>query len=558
MTIKELLLKSTARRKDNVAIRYKRRGRWREISYGELLRRTRRVCQVLAGLRVKPGDNVAIYLDNCPEWPEIYFGIVAMGATAVPVDAKLGEQEAVHVLRHAECCAVFASAKTYHVIREMEDHLPLMGKAILLGGAEIMPESSRRIRYLDYAEALAETAEAAAAEDCCFNVHGPGETDVASIIYTSGTTGRQKGAMLTHRNFCSNVEACLKLIEFRSDDNFLLALPLHHSFAFTANLLLPIASGAEISFVESLRTLGENMREVSPTVLIAVPLLIEKMYARVREGLRRNRMAYLLYRMHVRKPVLKGISAKLGGRLRLIVSGAAPADPDVLNGFRDLGFPILEGYGLTETAPVLTINPLGSPKPGTVGKAVPGVKIRIVGPNAEGVGEIAAKGANVMQGYYKDIEATAAAFDDGWFLTGDLGYIEDDGYITITGRKKSLIVNREGKNIHPEEVESAICSSEFILEAVVLGYTMPGTTGERVGVIVVPDQDAIDGYAKRKRTAVTDELVSDLMRREVKSSAQGIAEYKHPRRVQIRTEKFERTSTGKIKRYLYAISPTEV
>jgi len=539
-----------------VALRYKEDGEWIEITYGALLQRVRLVAAVLSEMKVKPGERVAIYLENCPAWPEIYFAIVGCGLTAVPVDGKLREQEAAHVLRDSESRAVFTSAKAYRIVREIEDGLPELTHAVILDGLEIIPHEPGRVAYADYGEAL-QSAEKRAAGNTLFEEANPSEGDVASIIYTSGTTGRQKGAMLTHGNFCSNVEACSESIAISQDENFLLVLPLHHSFAFTTNLLLPVAAGAEISFIESLKTVGENVREVSPTVLIGVPLLLEKMYARIWSGLKKKKAAYLLYKLGIRKPVTKGILKNLGGKLRLFVVGGAPASPDVLRGFEALGIPILEGYGLTETAPVLTLNPPDKPKPGSVGKPIPGVDIKIVPPNAEGVGEIAAKGPNLMKGYFRNPQATAEVFDEGWFLTGDLGTIDEEGYVTITGRKKSLIVNREGKNIYPEEVEACVCQSPFILEALALGYTAPGETGERVGVIVVPDQEALDAWRKHGKP-VSDEDIKALMKKEVKKVTANIADYKRPRRIQVRTEEFEKTSTAKVKRYLYEIDPTEV
>ncbi|MBU0678665.1 MAG: AMP-dependent synthetase/ligase [Verrucomicrobia bacterium] len=557
-TIKQLLLDSATKRDSSIALRYKQRGTWHPVTYQQLLRNTRCVAEMLAELKIRPGDKVAIHLDNCPEWPEIYFGITGIGAVAVPVDAKLREQEVTHILRDSETTVAFASAKTYKLIREIEESLPDLEYVILVGGAEVMPSHTRKVNYRDYADIQARVQHRADAENCAFNRGKPSGDDVASIIYTSGTTGRQKGAMLTHRNFCSNVAAALEEIAVSADDNFLLVLPLHHSFAFTTNLLVPIAAGAEISFIESLKTVGENVREVSPTILIGVPLLIEKMYSRMRLRLKENKVASTLYALHLRKPVIKGILKGLGGKLRTMVVGGAPSDPEVLKGFAELGIPVLEGYGLTETAPILTMNPPAKPKPGSVGRALKNVEIKIMDPNGEGIGEIAARGPNIMKGYYNAPEATAQVFQDGWFVTGDLGFIDDEGYITITGRKKSLIVNREGKNIYPEEVETQVCKSEFILEALALGYTEGGETGERVGVIVVPNQDAIDAHVEKTKKALSDQELEDLLRKEVKRVTQDIADYKRPRRIQIRTEEFEKTSTSKVKRYLYSIELKEV
>ena len=555
MTITELLADSVARRGEAVAFRYKQQGRWITTSYRELLTQVWTVAELLAKLGVEPGHRIAIFRDNSPEWAELYFGIVGMGATAVPIDAKLQEQEVAHILHDSGATVVFSGAKSYPLLREIETHTRNLKHIVLVGGRDLLPISSRSLKYWDYGELLQEVSGLAMKSTRAYDRQPPKDDDIASFIYTSGTTGRQKGAMLTHRNFTSNAASCARAINIYESDNFLLVLPLHHAFAFTTNLLLPLYVGSEISLVESLKTVGDNMREVFPTVLIGVPLLLEKMYNRIWNGLKENKPAYLLYKLGIRKPVTHGIVQKLGGKLRLVVSGGAPCDPELLTHYTDLGLKIIEGYGLTETAPVLSLNPPDKPKPGTVGTALPDVEISLVDPNAEGIGEIAVRGPNVMKGYFNNPEATKAVFRDGWFLTGDLGCIDSERYVTITGRKKSLIVNREGKNVYPEEVEHQICKSPFIREALALGYRETGEkVGEHVGLIVVPDEEAINDYADREKKRLTETEIVDLIRREVRKESSGIAEYKRPRRIQIRWEEFNKTSTGKVKRYLYALN----
>ncbi|MCF7847215.1 MAG: AMP-binding protein [Kiritimatiellales bacterium] len=384
--------------------------------------------------------------------------------------------------------------------------------------------------------------------------HDPGPDDPAPFIYTSGTTGRQKGAVLTHGNFASNVASCQKAIDIHQTDNFLLVLPLHHSFAFTTAMLLPIFVQCEISMVENLKTIKANMQDTSPTVLLAVPLLLEKMLARIMENVRKKKAAHVLYKVGLARVIGKKIHRELGGSLRLIVSGGAPIDPDTLRAWNKLGFSIVEGYGITETGPVLSLNPPDKPRIGTVGLALPDVEIKIINADVNGVGEIAAKGPNVMQGYYNNPEATAECLEDGWFYSGDIGYFDEAGYLVINGRKKSLIVNREGKNIYPEEVEQQMTKSPYILECLSLGYREPGeTTGERVGLIAVPDQEAFDALENEENKRFSEKEIEDFVRAEIKRLSREISEYKRPRCIQIRFEELEKTTTAKIKRYLYAI-----
>jgi len=556
--IKDLLQQSVSRNPDGVALRYKENGEWRTISYRQLEHRSKVAGELLSELKLKPGARVGIDMENSSLWPEVYFGTVCSGFAAVPVDPKLGENETMHILHHSECQAVFADSSSYSTIRDIADRLPNLKYLILVGRAGGSDSAGAKMKCLNYGEETARLAGALEPGKSRFDASEVAEGDLASIIYTSGTTGVQKGAMLSHRNFCSNVESCEGIIDIATSDNFMLVLPLHHVFAFTTNLLLPVAAASEISLVENLRTVGENIREVSPTVLIAVPLLLEKVYNKIWRGLQSKKLAYAMFKAGVKAPVVKGIRQNLGGKLRLVISGGAPAGERLIRGFMDLGIPILEGYGLTETAPVLTLNPPDSPRPGTVGIALPNVEIKIAEANEQGIGEIAARGENIMLGYLKNEEATAEIMDGEFLLTGDLGFIDPDGYVTITGRKKSLIVNREGKNIYPEEVEACINSSELVLESLVLGIRTPGETGEKVGLIVVPDQEALAERMKHSRKSMDYSEIETLLRAEVKKKAAELAPYKRPRRIQVRMEEFEKTSTKKIKRYLYEIEALDV
>jgi len=532
MTLRELLEHSAQAHADRVALRFKAGGVWQTRSYAELFARVRRAADYLGSLGLQPGDRVALLLPNCPEWPEIYFGITGLGLVAVPIDAKLRAQEVAFILRDSGARALFCSAAVLPGLPGLRAQLPALATVVLLGAMAPPPDC------LVYTQVLAGAPSAGA-----YDRAGPQADDLASLIYTSGTTGQAKGAMLTHGNFTSNVAALCQVIDIYPKDNFLLALPLHHAIAFSANLLVPIASGSSITFLESFKTLGDDLRATAPTALIGVPLLFEKMYRRVLENIQAQLLGRCLLRLGLIGLLRRRVVARLGGALRILISGGAPCDPELVRGFARLGLPLLEGYGLTETAPVLTLNPLAQPKPGSVGVALSNVELRLFDVDAEGVGEIAARGPNVMRGYYGQPAATAAAFREGWFLTGDLGRFDAAGFLTITGRKKCLIVNREGKNINPEEVETQALKSPLIREALVLGYREHDEhVGEHVGLIVVP--------ADELRAAPDAE---QRIRTDLKRVLRAIADYKHPRRIVIRREEFEKTSTGKIKRFLYTM-----
>jgi long-chain acyl-CoA synthetase len=557
MTIKDCLNRAADESPDGVALRYKQNGSWHSTTFSELRRRAWHVSEMLAHLNVQSGDRVAILLENSPEWFELYYGIVGIGAVAVPVDAKLREQEVSHIFHDCGVSAAFCSARLAVLIDGIGPHLQELRNVIVLTNHGSVPGGCESLNCHDYDQLLEDVASAAVSEDRAFDRMGPTVSSPASFIYTSGTTGRQKGAVLTHRNFMSNVESIATAINVRETDNFMLVLPLHHSFAFTCNMLVPLYARCEISLVENLKTIKVNMADCSPTVLLSVPLLLEKMLARIMDGINNSPPAKLMYRFGLARVIGRRIHAGLGGALRLIVSGGAPISPATLTVWNKLGIPVVEGYGITETGPVLTVNRPDQPRVGTVGLPLDGVEIKIHDPNPEGVGEIVARGENVMEGYYNNPVETEKVLVDGWYHTGDLGRFDEMGFLVISGRKKSLIVNREGKNIYPEEVERQVMKSSLVLECLAMGYRDPkDEVGERVGLIAVPDLEAIDSLENVEGKPLTDDEVDKMVREDIRTCFEELAEYKRPRRIEIRFNEFEKTTTQKIKRYLYAIDTT--
>ncbi len=542
MTIKDCLNRAADESPEGIALKFKRGDAWCTRTFSELRERAWQGSEMLAKLGVQAGDRVAIFLENSPEWYELYHGIVGIGAIAVPVDVKLREMEVAHIFHNCGVSVVFCSAKNADLFSNLN--------VVVLGSADGIPPDGQ----WGY-ESLGREVSAVAMSDArAYDRLDPAADSPASFIYTSGTTGRQKGAVLTHRNFMSNVEGIAEGIDIRNTDNFMLVLPLHHSFAFTTMLLLPVYAQCQVSLVENLKTLKANMADCSPTVLLAVPLLLEKMSSRILAGINGKKLAKVMYRFGLAKVIGRKIHTELGGSLRLLVSGGAPISLATLNAWSKLGFNIVEGYGITETAPVLTLNPPEAPRAGTVGRPIAGVEIKISDPNPEEVGEIIARGANVMQGYYNNPEETEKVLKDGWYYTGDLGRIDEKGYLVISGRKKSLIVNREGKNIYPEEVERQVLKGEYVLECLALGYREPGEeTGERVGLIVVPNQEVFDAMEDREGKRLTDQQIKELVRADIRSHLGELSDYKRPRKIEVRFEEFEKTTTQKIKRYLYAI-----
>jgi long-chain acyl-CoA synthetase len=497
---------------------------------------------------------VAIYRENSPEWFELYHGIVGIGAVAVPVDAKLREKEVGHILHDCEVSVVFCSARLAEMLSGLNGKTAKVKTLVVLDCTDKTQVVCDKVDHVSYEEIWSEVSSEAMSEGRAYDQMAPDEATPASFIYTSGTTGRQKGAVLTHGNFIANLEGIQDAVHFTPEDNILLFLPLHHSFAFTIAVIVPLKECVMVTLVESLRTIGPNMAETSPTIMIAVPLLLEKMLARIMDGINSKTAARMMYKYGLGKVVGKKVLQNLGGALRLVVSGGAPISPATLHSWMKLGVNIVEGYGITETAPVLSVNPPGKARVGTVGIPLNNVQIEIREANPEGVGEICAKGDNVMQGYYNNEAETGKVLIEGWYHTGDLGYFDEAGYLVISGRKKSLIVNREGKNIYPEEVERQVLNSKYVLECLAIGYRDPGEeTGERVGLIAVPDQEVFDALEERDGTRLTEEQIEETLRTDIREKLADLSDYKRPRKIEVRFEEFEKTTTQKIKRYLYAI-----
>jgi long-chain acyl-CoA synthetase len=282
------------------------------------------------------------------------------------------------------------------------------------------------------------------------------------------------------------------------------------------------------------------------------------MLARIMGSVNEKRIARLMYKIGLAKVIGRTVKAGLGGSLRLIVSGGAPISPSTLQTWSKLGFCIIEGYGITETGPVLAVNPAADPRVGTVGLPLHNVEIQIKDPDAEGAGEIIARGANVMQGYHNNPEETSKVLSDGWYHTGDLGFFDEKGYLVISGRKKSLIVNREGKNIYPEEIEQQVMNSRYVLECLAMGYREPGEDiGERVGLIVVPDQSVFDTMEERDGKRLNEREIDERVREDIREQLSALSDYKRPRKIEIRFDEFEKTTTQKVKRFLYAINTAD-
>ena len=574
-TLSKAFWRSVEQQGEKPALLVKREKQYRPITYTELGRRVYALARALHELGVRKGDRVSILAENCPEWAITDWATLCLGAITVPIYPTLTAPQVGEILRDSEPKALVVSDKKQRrKACEAVEGTGLNPQMIC-----IEPDSSSETpnfeQMLNQPGTLTESALRALVE-------ASQPDDIVTFIYTSGTTGEPKGAMLTHHNLITNIEAVLELIDWRPDDVFLSFLPLSHVFERMGGHFLPIYAGLTIAYAESLFTLANDMVEVKPTLMLGVPrfyasvmdrilasvrqmpplrqklfyrmLEVGKVYAQCwREG-RSAPLGVRLQHAVLDKLVAAKIRERVGGRLRYFVSGGAALPKEVAEFFHAFGILIIEGYGLTETSPVLTVNPPRAPRFGSVGKPIRGVEIKI----AED-GEILARGPNIMLGYYKKPEATAAAIDpDGWFHTGDVGHIDADGYLYITDRKKDILVLANGKNVAPQPIENMLKQSELVQEAVVYGDGMSAPVA-----LIVPNIDALRAFAKQEGieadgdALLNHDAVQKQFRQELERVNRELADFQRVKGFRLISKPFsietgELTPTLKVKRRVVA------
>ena len=534
--LREMLERSCAARPDKAVFFQKENGEYKAHTYGEFYCDVNSLGVALLRRGLK-GKRIIVLGENSYAWCVSYMAVVCGVGTVVPVDKEIPAEELANIAKVSSAGAIIYSEK-------YEEKAKLSGKRIQkipFGEAmELCQESYSLAEYAEYRDISIDIDE------------------MASLIFTSGTTGVSKGVMLSHRNICCNLENLAKLVSIDEKDTALSVLPLHHVYECTAGFLFPISRGASVAFSEGVRYIMKNMKEIHPTKMLCVPLLIETMYnkmwanirkkgieEKVRNVIKATNMLPEPARSAAKRKVFHEIHASMGGKLNLIVSGGAPVDPQVLSGLRDFGFRVIQGYGLTECGPLAAVNPDFAPKDHSAGVALPGGQLKIVDADEEGVGEICYRGDNVMLGYYKMPEATDEVKKNGWLHTGDLGYIDHDGYLVITGRKKNIIVTANGKNIFPEELETYLSRSPYVKESVIVGIMNDKKKDYDIVALIYPDFD----HAKEVfGLYASDEMISEKLGEEVEKVNGMVQTYKRINMVMMRHEEFPKNSSRKIKR----------
>jgi len=558
------------------AFRSKVGGAWVSITHREALERVQAISLGLRELGIKPGDKVAIISENRPEWALTDYACLCARATDVPIYPTLTAKQTEYILRDSESVAAFCStAAQLDKILQAKGALPGLKHIVVFDGGAAAQRPG--VTALAALEAKGKAA-APKHPDWKQEALRVGPEDLATLIYTSGTTGDPKGVMLSHYNIWSNVQACLQMIPIGGGDECLSMLPLSHSYERMVDYTL-FQAGVIINYAESFDTVAANLQEVRPTVVLSVPRLYEKVYARVLEnalsGSVIKRTIFFWAKrageqcatlslaglpipggLRVKKKVadrlvFAKLRARTGGKIRFFVSGAAPLSADIAKFFYSAGLPVIEGYGLTESSPVLTLNPLDRIKLGTVGRAIPGVELKIASD-----GEILARGPNIMQGYYKLPEATAETVDsDGWLHTGDIGELDSDGYLKITDRKKELLKTAGGKYIAPQPIEMMVKRNKFVANAMLYGDRRKFPI-----ILVVPNFENLERWAQERGLmyGTRAELigVADVqakVEREVMSTLRDLAKFETPKKVLLLESDFtiesgELTPTLKVKR----------
>jgi len=560
------------RRKDT--LNYKAEGRWISVSSDEMMFRAKRIAAGLHSIGVRRGDHVAILSDSRLEWTLTDAGCIFAGVVDVPIYPTLTPPQVRYILSDSGACVLFvANREKYEELREAIAENSAV-KHVVVFDSDAAKETLTLVQLEARGAALLKE-QPELIERVCREISSD---DLATIIYTSGTTGEPKGVMLTHSNLVSNLVDSSGHLSFGEKDVALSVLPLSHVFERQA-MYMYLNQGIAVYFAESLLTIGTNLREVRPTVLVGVPRIFEKIYDRIQEraaasgrsstailnwsvGVARKYAEYVI----THKPVPATLKMKqaladklvfsrwrevFGGRIRLLLSGGAALPEDLAYIYIGAGIPIMQGYGLTETSPVITAGVLEENRPGTVGKAIPNVEIRIADD-----GEIETRGPNVMKGYYNKPEETRAVFtSDGWFKTGDIGTIDADGFLRITDRKKELFKTSGGKYISPQPIEQAIKGSRFVSQVVLIG------AGRKFpAALVVPIWDQIDSYCKLKgieaqsRQALCHHpRILDLLQRQIDTLTPNLARYEKIKAIALLENEFsieggELTPTLKIKR----------
>lgn len=567
-TLKEMLNSSAQLYSERPAFLVKKEkgGEYFQITYAQVKNDVEALGTKLISMGLKDA-KIAVIGENCYEWIASYFAVVNGAGVVVPLDKELTRDEIYNLLEQAGCRAVFftQSFEDYFTDYDIEYKIKMKVYGDRTDPAEQLkiPEdhviTPRQIISWKDLVAAGEMLVAEGNREFIDAEINPDEMKI--ILFTSGTTDSAKGVMLSHYNIASCIMDTCKIAYITPEDRTLSILPIHHTFESTMGMSLVLYRGASIAFFEGLKYINKNLAEAQATVLVGVPLIFESIYEKIWKQAEKSGKAGTLKKaiklnrtlksigIDASRKLFKSVHEKFGGKLRMMITGAAGIDPNVLRGFEELGFRMLQGYGLTECSPLVS----GSPdfcntyaKAGSVGPSVASGEIRIIDVDESGIGEIIFKGPNVMLGYYNMPDKTDEVLKDGWFHTGDLGFMDKEGWLYITGRKKNVIVTKTGKNIYPEEVEYYINRNKYIQESLVHGLFDEETDDTQVSAQIRPNYDAI---YEEFGDSFGEEEVNSLIKRVIAEINEKLPIYKRVRNIVVRKDEFIKTTTKKIQRH---------
>lgn len=551
--LKDMLQKSGEKFGDRPAYIFKteEEGKFREITHKEFREEINCLGTALINLGLKD-KRIAVISENRYEWGVAYLATVTGTGVVVPLDKALPNNEIESLIIRSEVEAIFYSNKYDEVMNKIKEHGNTSVKYF------ISMDLEKKEKDVYSQKELTEQGKKLIEEGNREFLDAKINPDIMGImLFTSGTTAMSKAVMLSHKNICANLMDIASVIKLDENDRMLSFLPLHHTFECTVGFLYPISKGSSIAFCEGIRHIADNIKEFQITTMISVPVLYESMYKKVMKGIEKKgkletvkkgikiSQFLLKFGIDIRKKIFKEIHDNLGGKARLFVAGGAALDPEAEKGFNELGITMLQGYGLTETSPVIAAEDDKYRRLSSIGKAFPSLDVKIVDPNEEGIGELVAKGPSMMLGYYNNDEATKETIDEeGWLHTGDLARIDKDGYIFISGRKKFVIVLKNGKNIYPEELETLLNKIEGISESFV--YGRPEDDGDyKICCKIVYDKEMM-----QELYGTTDEeKLKEILWQEVKKVNKTMPAYKYIRDISITDKPLIKTTTQKIKRF---------
>jgi long-chain acyl-CoA synthetase len=547
-----MVLESAEKYSDKIALEDLNPTPIQSVTYKELLKYILKFGNALKNLGLKERSHIALIGENRVQWGITYLTAMCFNYVIVPIDKNLTTNEIFNIVHESDTEAIIFSQSFSSTFSGSHTSLKKLKYFIC------MDETREDEKFLNMMELIKKEENVDKRSLPKIN-----SNDMAEIIFTSGSLGRAKGVMLTQANLAANLVDMVSMILINENDRFLSVLPIHHTYECTCGMLCPLYAGASAHYARSLKTIVDDVQKVKATIMLGVPLLFDKLFKRIMKGISEDKvkskivpplmkLTTLLQGVGIKglkQKIFKELHEKFGGHIRIFIAGGAAPDPLVAKGLRELGFTFIQGYGLTETSPILALNRLDDFKDDAAGLLLPRVEAKINNPDEDGIGEIWAKGPNVMLGYYKNQKLTDDAFENGWFKTGDLGYFDEDGFLHIAGRKKNVIISKSGKNVFPEEIEDILNRSPFILECMVYGEK-DSKQDEIIAAQIVVDAEAFIELSETKGVEINDELMNNVIAEEVEKTNKQLANYKHIRKFYIREDEFQKTTTQKIKRYL--------